>query len=313
MENETGSSFQGITGGKKLTVVTETKELPTISLRRRIMDKLVTGLVLVAVSVAVIALAFILLDTVLKGAPVISLSFLTGINVPPDFPGGGIGPEIEGTFIMVGIASCISVPLGVGAGIFYSEWPESRLSSVSSFTNDVLAEFPSMVIGIFVYLIVVLYAPIGFSALAGALALAIIMTPIVARTTEESLKIVPTTLREASVALGVSRSRTVLRVVISTGKRGLATGILLAVARAAGETAPLILTALGAATFLRGLTNEPTGALPLLIWRYGISPYPSWQADAWGAALVLIGIMLALNLTVKLLIARGFGNIRAEI
>jgi phosphate transport system permease protein len=138
------------------------------------------------------------------------------------------------------------------------------------------------------------------------------MIPIIARTTDESLKIVPVTLREASMALGVSRWRTVIRVVLSTGKSGLATGVVLSVARAAGETAPLLLTALGSTYFATGLF-QPTAALPLLIYSYGISPFASWHADAWGAALVLVIVMLALNLTVKLVIGRRYAEMRAEV
>ena len=279
--------------------------------RRIIVDKIMTGLIMVAVALAVIPLVLILGETIIQGAPALSFSFLTNIPTPVGVPGGGIGPDLQGTFIMVGIAALISVPVGVGAGVFFSEWPESRLSLLSSFTNDVLAEFPSMVIGIFVYLVIVL-ATHTFSSIAGAVALSIIMIPIVARTTEESLKIVPQTLREASIALGVSRWKTVIRVVMSTGKTGLATGILLAVARATGETAPLILTALGNSYFITSL-SQPTGALPLLIYDYGISPYASWHTAAWGAALILVILMLSLNLSVKLLIGRRFRGVRAEI
>lgn len=278
--------------------------------RRRAVDKVMTGLVVAAVALAIIPLVLILGEVVLRGAPVINLSFLTSLPTPVGVPGGGIANALLGSFIMVGIATIIAVPIGVGAGIFFSEWPESKLSTVSSFTNDVLAEFPSIVIGIFVYIIIV-SSTRTFSAFAGALALSIIMIPIIARTTEESLKIVPITLREASMALGISRWKTVIRVVISTGKNGLATGILLAVARAAGETAPLILTALGSSYFPTGLF-QPTAALPLLIYTYGISPFRDWQAQAWGAALILIIIMFVLNLSVKLLVGRRWAG-RAEI
>ena len=282
-----------------------------ISKRRVLADKLMSSLIVVAVALALIPLALILGETIIQGAPVISLSFLTNIPKPVGAAGGGIGPALVGTFTIVGIATLISVPIGVGAGIFFSEWPESRLSTISSFTNDVLAEFPSIVIGIFVYIVIVLTTK-SFSAIAGAVALSIIMIPIVARTTEESLKIVPRTLREASIALGVSRWKTVLRIVISTGKAGLATGILLAIARAAGETAPLLLTALGNTFFAKGLF-QPTAALPLLIYSYGISPYAQWHADAWGAALILVAIMLGLNLCVKLVIGTRFAGARAEV
>jgi phosphate transport system permease protein len=271
-------------------------------------------LIAAAVVIAVGALVTIVVDIMVKGLPVLSISFLTHIPHPTGIPGGGIGPDLQGTFLMVGLATLISVPIGVGAGVFFSEWPESRLSLISSFTNDVLAEFPSMVIGIFVYIIIVLPMK-GFSGYAGAVALAIIMIPIVARTTEESLKIVPRTLREASIALGVSRSRTVLRIVMATGRAGLLTGILLAVARAAGESAPLLVTSLGFEYYAKSMSG-PIGAVPLLIYEYGISPYKDWQADAWGAALVLVAAMLVLNLAIKLGIrrgAKGQGAGRAEI
>lgn len=282
---------------------------PEIARKRRIVDKVMTGLVFVAVALAIVPLVLILGDVILRGAPAINLSFLTNLPRPVGVPGGGIANALVGSFIMVGMATLIAIPIGVGAGIFFSEWPESRLSTVSSFANDVLAGFPSIVIGIFVYALIVLSTG-TFSAFAGALALSLIMIPIIARTTQESLKIVPVTLREASMALGVSRWRTVIRVVISTGKDGLVTGILLAVARAAGETAPLILTALGSVYFPQSLF-QPTAALPLLIYTYAISPFRDWQAQAWGAALILIIFMLVLNLSVKLFIGRK-SAVRAE-
>jgi phosphate transport system permease protein len=290
----------------------EKLKLPTgVARRRRVVNLIFTALVFLAVLLAMVPLILILGEVVARGAPVISWKFLTSLPTPPEIAGGGIANALLGTFTMVGIATLISVPLGVGAGIFFSEWPESRLSFLSSFLNDVLAEFPSIVIGIFVYIVVVLTTK-TFSALAGALALAIIMTPIIARTTEESLKLVPRTLREGSMALGVSRARTVTGVVISTGRAGLATGILLAIARAAGETAPLILTALGSTYYASGLM-QPTAALSLLIYTYAISPFRDWQADAWGAALILVLLMLAINLLTKLTIGRKFAAVRAEI
>ena len=290
----------------------QTLESPALVSRRRIIiDKLMSALIVVAVGLAVTSLLLILADTLIQGVPVMSLSFLTNTPVPVGFPGGGIGPDIEGTVVLVGIAALISVPVGVGAGIFFSEWPESRLSALSSFSNDVLAEFPSIVIGIFVYAVIVLTTG-KFSAVAGGVALSIIMIPIVARTTEESLKLVPRTLREASMALGVSRWKTVVRVVMSTGKSGLLTGILLAIARAAGETAPLVLTVGFSNSFMTTPFN-PVGSLPYLIYYYGISAYSSWHAIAWGAALILIVVMLVLNLSVKLLVGGKFEGTRAEI
>ena len=282
-----------------------------IARSRVIVDKLMSYLALVAVVLALVPLVLIIGDTVIQGAPAMSLSFLTNIPTPEGVPGGGIGPAIQGTFIIVGIGTLIAVPLGVGAGIYFSEWPESRLSFLSSFMNDVLAEFPSMVIGIFVYVVYVI-ATGHFGAIAAALALAFIMIPIIARATEASLKLVPQTLREASAALGLSRWKTVFHIVMSTGKTGLITGVVLAVARAAGETAPLLVTASWSFHFATGL-NEPIASLPYAIYYYAISPYADWQAEAWGAALLLIAALLAVNLSLKLLIGRKFAGVRAEI
>lgn len=277
-------------------------------------DRFMKAMVLLAVVVAIIPLALIVGDVIYNGAPAMSLSFLTQ-KPPPPCPNcavtGGIINGIEGSLLMVGLGAIIAVPIGIGAGIYFSEWPESRLSFISSFTNDVLAEFPTITLGLFIYLLVVLTTR-TFSALAGALALAIVMLPIVARTTEESLKIVPVSLREASMALGIPRWKTVLRIVISTGKAGLATGILLAVARAAGETAPLIFTAFVSNYPPSGLF-EPTGSLPTIIYFFGLSDYSNWKTVAWGAALLLVVVMFVLNLSVKFFIARKGTGVRAEI
>ncbi|HKT22062.1 MAG TPA: phosphate ABC transporter permease PstA, partial [Nitrososphaerales archaeon] len=224
---------------------------------------------------------------------------------------GGILNGIEGSFLMVGMAVLIAVPLGVGAGIYFSEWPESRLSLLSSFTNDVLAEFPTITIGLFIFVLIV-EPTRTYSAVAGAVALAIIMLPIIARTTEETLKIVPTTLREASLALGIPRWKTTFKIVISTGRAGLATGILLSIARAAGETAPLILTAGYFGYPVRGLF-QPTGSIPYIIYNDGTGGnYANFITTAWGAALVLVAFMLVLNLAVRFFIGRRVTGVRAE-
>ena len=278
------------------TQQTEKKSDSNVS-RRKIKNQIAIGMIFAAVILAVIPLFFILADVIIKGAPSINIDFLTKLPTPVDVSGGGVVNAIEGSFIMVGFASLVSLPIGVGAGIFLSEWGEMRFATLASFINDVLAEFPSIVIGIFVYVVIVLTTH-TFSAFAGGLALAIIMIPIIARTTEESLKLVPRSLREASMALGVTRWRTITRVVLSTGRGGLVTGVLLSVARAAGETAPLLLTALGSTLALTSLL-QPTAALPLLIYTYGISPFQDWQNKAWGASLVLVLFVLVLNLSVK--------------
>ena len=284
---------------------------PGISIWRKIVNKLMTILILAAVVLAVVPLILILGDVFIRGAPAISIGFLTHLPTGPTFSGGGIANTIIGTFTMVGLAALISVPIGVGAGIFFSEWSSSKLSTISGFMNDVLTGFPSMVIGLFVFIIIVLSTK-HFSAFAGAVGLSFIMLPIVARTTDESLKLVPTTLREASMALGIPRWKTIFRVVISTGKTGLLTGILLAVARATGETAPLLFTAASSNYYASNLFTQPTGSMTVLIYNYGTSPYATWQTQAWGAALVLILIMLGLNLFVKLVIGRNLTEARME-
>ena len=282
-----------------------------ISLWRKILNKLMTILVLAAVVLAIIPLLLILGDVVIKGAPALSIGFLTHLPKPPTVSGGGIANAIIGTFTMVGIASLVSVPAGIAAGIYFSEWPASKLSTVSGFMNDVLTGFPSIVLGLFIFVIIVLPSKSPGSAFAGGVALSFIMLPIVARTTSESLKLVPNTLREASMALGIPRWKTILRIVITTGKNGLITGILLSVARATGETAPILLTAGTSIYFARSIF-QPTASLTVLIYNYATSAFPIWQTQAWGAALILILIMLGLNLFVKLVIGRNLTEARME-
>jgi phosphate transport system permease protein len=264
-----------------------------------------TVAVVAAVILAVIPLILILGYVFVLGAPVINLAFLTR-----QLQFGGIANAIVGSLMMVGFATLIAVPIGVGAGIFFSEWSSSKLSIVSGFMNDVLTGFPSMVLGLFVFVIIVATTK-EFSAFAGAVALSLVMIPIIARTTDESLKLVPMTLREASMALGIPRWKTVLKVTISTGKDGLLTGILLAVARATGETAPLLFTTFTSNYFAS--LFQPTESLTIFIYDYGFSSTSLQVAQAWGAALVLIIIMLALNLLVKLIAGRKLTERRLEI
>jgi phosphate transport system permease protein len=283
----------------------------SISLWRKILNKLMTILVIAAVVLAIIPLLLILGDVFIRGAPAISIGFLTKLPTAVNVHGGGIANAIVGTFTMVGIASLISVPIGVGAGIFFSEWSSSKLSSVSGFMNDVLTGFPSIVLGLFVFVILVATTK-QFSAFAGGVALSFVMLPIIARTTSESLKLVPNTLREASMALGIPRWKTMLRIVISTGKNGLLTGILLGVARATGETAPLLLTASTSVYFAKSIF-QPTSSLTVLIYNYATSASQYQQTQAWGAALVLILIMLAVNLLVKFTVGRNLTGKRLEL
>ncbi len=247
---------------------------------------------------AMIPLVSILADVVLRGLPALNLEFLTSGPGVIGQPGGGIANSIEGTLILVGLTCLIGVPLGLVSGIFLSEFGDNKYGRFIRFLNDVLSEFPSIVVGILAYSFVVLTVG-SFSTIAGAIALSIIMMPIVTRATEESLKLAPSSIRDAAAALGIKKWRSTLSIVLSTGRNGVVTGVLLAVARIAGETAPLILTVLGSQLFFSGLT-KPVDALPLRIYRLALLPYASAQQQGWGAALVLIAMVLVLNVGVRL-------------
>jgi phosphate transport system permease protein len=252
-----------------------------------------------AVGVLVLILGFVLA----KGISSLNLDFFIHMPAPVGEPGGGVANSIAGSFFTVGLASLIGIPAGIGAGVFLSEYAGHRLGDVIRFTADVLTGVPSIVIGIFVYGLVVLKMG-NFSALAAGIALAIIMLPIVARSSEEMLRLVPHSQREAALALGISRWRTILSVVIPVAQRGLVTGALLAVARAAGETAPLIFTALGNRFWSLSITGGPIDALPLRIWRYGIGPYDEWHQQAWAASFVLVFTVFVISLAARLLLRR---------
>lgn len=247
--------------------------------------------------IALVPLVSILYDVVKNGGPAINWEFLMSTPGPVGQPGGGIAPAIQGTLVLVGLSSLIGVPLGVISGIYLSEFGNNQIGRIIRFLNDVLAEFPSVVIGILIFTLVVITTK-SFSVIAGSLALSVIMLPIVARATEESLKLVPNSLRDAAMALGIRRWRTTLSVVLTAAKSGIITAILLAVARIAGETAPLVFTVLGSDYFLNGLSGA-ADALPLRIYRLAQLPYASAQQQGWGAALVLILMVLILNIGVR--------------
>ena len=230
----------------------------------------------------------------MKGAPQININFLTQST-----SGGGIGPAIQGTLILIGLTSLIGIPIGILSGVYLAEFGDNKYADAVRTINNILTEFPSIVVGITVYSVVVISLIGEYSAIAGAVALSFILIPIVARTTEESLKLVPNNIREASLALGAHKWRTTLSVILPSAKSGLLTGTLLAVARIAGETAPLIMTILGNRYFFQGLA-QPMAALPLEIWRDSLQPYANLQAQGWGAALILIFIVLSLNIVVRL-------------
>ncbi len=268
--------------------------------RRLFVDKIVRLVVIACVVTAIIPLGSILVEVFKNGIAAISIEFLTEVPGSIGSGEGGIGPAIQGTLIVIGMASIIGVPIGVLSGIFLSEFGDNKLARSVRFFNDVFMEFPSILLGIFAFLVIVLVLG-HFSVWAGAFALALIMFPIVARTTEESLKMVPITYREAGMALGLRHWVVTMRIVIAAAKNGMVTGVLLSVARIGGETAPLIMTILGSSLFFNNF-DTPMDALPLRIWRLSLLPYDSAQLQGWGAALVLILIILAINIGVRTLV-----------
>lgn len=265
---------------------------------RRFKDRLAFVLGALCAVLAVIPLLSILYEVLKNGISTINVEFLTSIPGVVGQPGGGIAPAIQGTLILIGLTTLIGVPLGLISGIYLAEFGNNSVGRIIRFLNDVLAEFPSIVVGVVVFTLIVLTFR-RFSVIAGALALSIIMLPIITRTTEESLKLVPNSIRDAATALGVRKWRTTLSVVLSTGRNGVATGILLAIARISGESAPLVFTILGSQYFFSSL-NSPMDALPLRIYRLAQLPYSYAQQQGWGAALVLILMVLTLNIGVRL-------------
>ena len=279
---------------------------------RIIIDKLATIFAIVCVVAAIIPLGSILLEVVKNGATALSLEFLIAPQGSIGSGKGGIGPAIQGTVIVVGLASLIATPVGVLAGIYLSEFAGNGIfPSAVRFLNSVLTGLPSIVIGIVGYVTVVLVLG-SFSVWAGALSLSIIMIPIVVIVTEETLRIVPLSLREAGYALGISKAKITLNIVLMTAKSGVLTGIGLGIARIAGETAPLIMTILGTSLFFSSLEG-PVDALPLRIWRLASQPYESAHSFGWGAALVLILMVLGMNVALRLLARKKGFTVRAEV
>jgi len=272
--------------------------------KRKIINNLVTVILFSFVIIAIIPLVSILIDVFRNGVAAFSLDFLT---LPPGSIGsseGGIGPAIQGTFIIVGFASLIGCPIGILAGVYLSEYASfsSRNRKFAYFLrlfNDVMTGIPSVVIGIVGYITIVLTLG-SFSIVAGAFALSIIMIPIVTRVTEETLKLVPNSLREAGYALGMAKWKVVWNIVIKGSKSGIMTGIVLAMSRIAGETAPLIMTILGTSLFFHSF-NAPVDALPLRIWRLASQPYLFAHEQGWGAAFLLILLVLSLTIALRMI------------
>ena len=287
-------------------LVPDTSAMPAvlqISLWRRLKDYLATAVAISTVVIVLAPLVAIFGYLVYRGIGSLNLAFLTQIPKPPGELGGGMANAIAGSALILAIASLIGVPLGIGAGIYLAEYGQNRFGDSVRFVSDVLNGVPSIVIGIVAYAIVVLRQK-HFSALAGGVALAIMMVPTITRTTEEMLLLVPNVLREAAYGLGVSRWRTTLSIVLRTATSGIITGIMLAFARVAGETAPLLFTAFGN-QYWNWKLDQPTAALPLQIFTYAISPYDDWHRQAWAGALVLIILIVSSVAAVRYAVRRG--------
>jgi phosphate transport system permease protein len=265
--------------------------------RRKWFNRVMLGLSSSAAGVGILILALILGYTLAHGIAFLNLDFLTQAAKPVGEVGGGMRNEILGTLILVVLGSLLALPVGLLAGIFLAEFASPRVAAAVRFMADILAGVPSIVVGVFAYAIVV--RPMhSYSALSAGVALAIIMIPVVARTAEEALRLVPDSMREAALALGITRWRSVVGVVIPGALTGIVTGVMLGVARIAGETAPLIFTALGSQFGFQGLL-KPIGALPLQIYYYALSPYPDWQQQAWAGAFLLILLVLGISILVR--------------
>jgi phosphate transport system permease protein len=261
--------------------------------RRKVIELTMTLLVGAAALGSAALLIVILGYVVFQGAPALNIAFFTERPKPFGVDGGGVAPAIIGTLLMSVLGGVVAIPIGICAALFITEYRSGRAASIVRFSAELIAGLPSIVIGVFVWSFMVRSVIHGYSALAGAVALAIIMIPIVGRTAEEVLRLVPNSLREAALALGAPRWRVIIQIVLPTARAGIVTAAVLAIARAAGETAPLLLTALGNLFFSTDLLR-PIAALPLQIYQYAASPYDDWHAKAWGGSLVLVAVIALL-------------------
>jgi len=273
--------------------------------RRKYSDIFVRSACVAATVIALVPLVSVLYYVTSRGIGGISWDFFSELPKPVGESGGGMANALAGSFKLLFLACVFGIPPGVLAGVYLAEFGNSRFGKLVRFSADVMSGVPSITVGIFVYSLVVLRAK-HFSAFAGGVALGVLMLPTVTRTTEELLKLVPESLREAALGLGLPKWRATLRVMLRTAAPGIATGVMLAVARVAGETAPLLFTAFSNPFWSSGL-NEPTASLPVIIYNYAVSPYEEWHRQAWAAALVLLLLVLLLNVSARLLVRNRVG------
>lgn len=275
--------------------------------RRNAISGLAYSLCAASAVIALIPLVLILVYVTFQGAAALNIDFITQLPKPVGETGGGMGNAIVGSLMLIAIASATGLPVGILAGVYLAEIRSPRLSWTVRLLADILSGVPSIIIGVFVYTLLVVTLK-HFSAIAGGLALGILMLPTVARTTEEMLRMVHSSLREASLALGISRWRTIVSIVIKTAAGGIMTGVTLALARIAGETAPLLFTALNSRTWPVGL-DQPVASLPVQIYTYAISPYADWHQQAWAGSLVLVLMVLILSVGSKAYFGRKMRNV----
>jgi phosphate transport system permease protein len=272
--------------------------------KRKVINITMLTLSVVSAFIAILPLVYIFFYTTAAGISSLNLDFFTELPKPVGEEGGGIANAIVGSIQIVGIGAAFGIPVGLLAGIYVAEYSKTFLANIVKFVTDVLSGIPSIIVGIFAYGVIVLNSK-NFSAYAGGFALGILMIPTVTRITEEMLKLVPLSLREASLALGISRWKTTLKIVLRTASGGIITGILLAIARAAGETAPLLFTSFGNSFWSESL-DSPTASLPVQIFNYAISPYEEWHQKAWAGAFVLISLVFIISLIVRLMTKNKF-------
>jgi phosphate transport system permease protein len=273
--------------------------MPHTAARRRATDRAMTVLTAASVLIALVPLASVLIYVVIQGASALNWDFFTQLPKPVGDVGGGMANAISGTLTLIALASCLGLPVGILGGLYLAELGDGRLGWWIRFTADVLNGVPSIVVGVFVYTLIVVPMK-RFSAIAGGVALGIMMVPLVMRTTEELVRLVPNALREASLALGIPWWTTTVRVVLRTATVGILTGVMLAVARIGGETAPLLFTAFNN-QFWQTRLDQPIASLTVQLYNYAIAPYDDWHRQAWAAALVLMSITLLLNIAARLL------------
>ena len=269
----------------------------TLDLRRTLTNRLMIGLLCFASLVAILPLVFVLYYVVHRGLAGLHLTFFTELPKPVGEAGGGLGNAVLGTLVLVAMGSCVGVPIGIASGVFLSEFKRSRFANWLRSSVELLAGVPSIILGIFAYALLVVPMH-GFSAVAGALALAIILIPTVAKTTEEVLKLVPDHIREAGLGLGLPRWKVILRIVVYGSRSGILTGVMLGVARISGESAPLLFTALNSQYWPQGIF-APISSLPVQIYTYAISPFEDWTQLAWTGSMVLVVVVLIANLSMR--------------